>query len=225
MKKRRPKSWLLWGLLMISVGLNLVLWQGRGERRETEGFYRVRRVLDGDSFVIGIDESIRLINVDAPEYDFCLGKEAKERLEELILEKEVKIEPVGKDQFHRVLAFVYLPDGRLVNEIMLAEGLARYNRNKTRLKERMKSAANRAKEQKLGIWSPKCYQLENPENPECNIKGNINKRTGEKFYHLPECLEYGRVVVELNMGEQWFCSEEEAQRAGYRKAGSCDLNR
>lgn len=213
------------GLLGLLGIINFFLWRENKLLREERESYLVRRVLDGDSFIIGIDETIRLANIDAPELEFCLGEEAKRRLEELILNKRVRIAPEGKDYFKRILAFVYLPDGRLVNEVLLQEGLGRYDRQKTKLKERMKAAAKKAREEKVGIWSPKCYQLENPENPECNIKGNIDKQTGKKFYHLPECLEYSRVVVELNMGEQWFCSEEEAKKAGYRKAGSCELNR
>ena len=51
---------------------------------------------------------------------------------------------------------------------------------------------------------------------ECAIKGNINK--GDRVYHLPGSGTYGRVVIEPSKGERMFCSEEEAQRAGWRRA-------
>jgi hypothetical protein len=74
----------------------------------------------------------------------------------------------------------------------------------------------------LGVWSPRCYQMENPEKPECAIKGNIGKSDGKKIYHFPGCNEYARTVVELDQGEQWFCSEAEALRAGYVKSEHCN---
>jgi len=60
-------------------------------------------------------------------------------------------------------------------------------------------------------------------NPECDIEGNLGKREhGEKkTYHYSGCSEYDRVVVELDIGEQWFCSEEEAIKAGYKKSEHC----
>lgn len=55
-------------------------------------------------------------------------------------------------------------------------------------------------------------------NPDCSIKGNIGKSYLEKTYHLPGCSEYERTVVELDLGEEWFCAEKEATEAGYRKS-------
>ncbi|SDN62288.1 hypothetical protein [Bacillus sp. OK048] len=51
----------------------------------------------------------------------------------------------------------------------------------------------------------------------CDIKGNISYNTGEKIYHLPEDQYYD--VTEINQsGEKWFCSEEEAEEAGFRRS-------
>lgn len=51
----------------------------------------------------------------------------------------------------------------------------------------------------------------------CNIKGNISKK-GEKIYHLPGQNFYERTVISPEDGERWFCTEAEAQAAGWRKA-------
>ena len=53
------------------------------------------------------------------------------------------------------------------------------------------------------------------------IKGNIDKATYEKFYHLPECKHYNQVIMELDIGEKYFCSEKEAKKAGFKKASGC----
>jgi hypothetical protein len=33
--------------------------------------------------------------------------------------------------------------------------------------------------------------------------------------------EYNRALVELDRGEQWFCSEKEAEAAGFVKSKNC----
>ena len=53
--------------------------------------------------------------------------------------------------------------------------------------------------------------------PECLIKGNIN-RQGEKIYHVPGSASYDRTIVDPEHGEMWFCTEEDAVAAGFRKA-------
>ena len=53
--------------------------------------------------------------------------------------------------------------------------------------------------------------------PGCNIKGNINDR-GEYIYHVPGQKYYSRTVISTSRGERWFCSEEEARAAGWRRA-------
>jgi endonuclease YncB( thermonuclease family) len=52
---------------------------------------------------------------------------------------------------------------------------------------------------------------------ECVIKGNVNRK-GERIYHLPGQLNYAQINMTKGLGEQWFCSEAEANAAGWRKA-------
>jgi endonuclease YncB( thermonuclease family) len=54
-------------------------------------------------------------------------------------------------------------------------------------------------------------------SPECVIKGNINRK-GERIYHLPGQLNYAQINMAKGLGERWFCSEAEAEAAGWRKA-------
>jgi hypothetical protein len=49
------------------------------------------------------------------------------------------------------------------------------------------------------------------------IKGNINPE-GERIYHMPGQRYYDKTIVNWIKGERWFCTEEEAIRAGWRKA-------
>ena len=57
------------------------------------------------------------------------------------------------------------------------------------------------------------------QRPGCLIKGNINSR-GERIYHEPGGRWYDRTQVDVSKGQRWFCSREEAEAAGWRRAGS-----
>lgn len=52
---------------------------------------------------------------------------------------------------------------------------------------------------------------------ECNIKGNVST-TGERIYHVPGQKYYDDTRISPSHGERWFCSEEEARSAGWRKS-------
>jgi micrococcal nuclease len=56
---------------------------------------------------------------------------------------------------------------------------------------------------------------------DCVIKGNISDRGFGKIYFVPNCINYNRVKIDLKRGEKWFCTEEEAKEAGFRKATNC----
>lgn len=89
------------------------------------------RVTDGDTIRVvidGVSEPVRLIGIDTPELNGVVepyAEEARARLAELVaggvcLERDVS----ERDRFQRRLFWVWLPDGRLVNEVLVREGLA-----------------------------------------------------------------------------------------------------
>ncbi len=178
----------------------------------------VINVIDGDTIVINKGVLVRLHGLDAPALKYCGGKEAKEKLEELVLNKEVSLGQIGKGEHDRIMALVYV-DNKLVNEILLKNGLAELFGAQTKAKEALSSANKYARKNKLGIYG-KCISTQ-PPNPECDIKGNIHARKKTKIYHLPGCQSYRNTKVETFRGEKWFCSEKEAEEAGFRKAGNC----
>ncbi len=51
----------------------------------------------------------------------------------------------------------------------------------------------------------------------CAIKGNINRK-GERIYQVPGGEWYDRTKIDPAKGERWFCTEAEAEAAGWRKA-------
>jgi endonuclease YncB( thermonuclease family) len=56
-----------------------------------------------------------------------------------------------------------------------------------------------------------------PHPAGCDIKGNISQR-GRKVFHSPDSPAYASVKVDTAAGEKWFCSEAEAEKAGWKKA-------
>ncbi|MDG4898839.1 hypothetical protein P9272_35755 [Mesorhizobium sp. WSM4976] len=58
----------------------------------------------------------------------------------------------------------------------------------------------------------------NPFGIGCNIKGNISYYGGQKIYHVPGQEYYSETRINPLKGERWFCSEAEAQAAGWRRA-------
>lgn len=179
----------------------------------------VTEVIDGDSFKIKNKQTIRLSSLDAPALEYCMGKEAKEALAQKILNKKVILRDVKTDIYRRIMALVYV-DGILVNEYLIKNGFAVTTREAADETENIKAANDFARANSLGVYSPKCYQKD-PPDPKCPIKGNIDDRTKEKTYLVPECRHYSKVIVEKNMGETWFCSEKEAKAAGFSLLGDC----
>jgi phosphatidylserine/phosphatidylglycerophosphate/cardiolipin synthase-like enzyme len=55
-----------------------------------------------------------------------------------------------------------------------------------------------------------------PPDPACPIKGNVNRK-GDRIYFLPGEPDYARVNMS-KPGTQWFCTPEEAETAGWRRA-------
>jgi len=181
---------------------------------------KVIEVLDGDSLNLAYGLRVRLSNLDTPELEFCGGKEAKERLEKLVLGKNVRLEIIGSDNMGRSLALIYIND-ILVNEVLLKEGWARYDGSPNSEREKLKAAYDYAFTNHLGIFSPLCFS-EEPPNSRCLIKGNVDRHDrNTKTYHFPGCSGYPQVMVEKDLGEDWFCSEKEAEAAGFVKSKNC----
>ena len=66
-------------------------------------------------------------------------------------------------------------------------------------------------------WSAASYPAVLPLSG-CTIKGNISINTGERIYHVPGQRYYVETRIAPQYGERWFCSEEEARRAGWRRS-------
>lgn len=204
-------------LLVSSLILNFFLYQKLNQNLPGE---KVLGVLDGDTVVLEQDVKVRLRHLDAPELQFCGGEEAKKILEKLVLGKKVTIQEQIIDNYGRPMGLVY-NGSTLINLEMLKSGWVRYHSDKTTKTEALKAAADEAKNKGLGVYGSLCSQTTNLINPKCNIKGNLDKNSTKKLYYLPNCAQYNFTIVEKDLGENWFCTEIEAQKAGFTKAATC----
>ena len=71
----------------------------------------ITKVVDGDTFYIG-EERVRLGGFNAPEMKECNGIKCKEKLTELIRNKEIEYTTKARDKYTRLIVEVW------VNEIM-----------------------------------------------------------------------------------------------------------
>jgi endonuclease YncB( thermonuclease family) len=180
----------------------------------SQAFYTVKEVVDGDTFVTVENQYVRFDKVDAPEIGLCLGKESKDELEKLVLNKKVfiKVRYVEKD-WGRLVGSVYGMQGN-IEEIMLSKGLVTLRNG-----SEYSGVVEKAKAEKVGVYSAKCTQTINIEDPKCGIKGNIRARN--KYFRFPGCKQYDTTLVQLHFGDKWFCSESEAKKAGFIKGSDC----
>lgn len=133
--------------------------------KKKSGHYAVTQVIDGDTIEIdrGKGERVRLIGIDTPE----VGRDTIEpdsdgwqatmflfKLLEQDPQVKLKFDEEREDKYGRTLAYVYLPDGRMLNEVMLKEGWAETMRiaPNTRHADEFKQLEAEAKAARKGRW-------------------------------------------------------------------------
>ena len=132
--------------------------------------FSVVKVVDGDTLDIDIPDGnyshtrIRLWGVDTPETKdprtgpMYFGKEASDFATKLAFGKQVTIflekDRKTRDKYHRLLAYIQLPDGTFLNEVLLSEGYAYADlRFKHGLYNKYKQLESLARSQKKGLWA------------------------------------------------------------------------
>lgn len=182
----------------------------------------VVKIRDGDTVVLSDKRVIRYIGVDTPEKGECYSTESAELNKKLVLNKQVRLETdVNEiDNFGRTLAYVYLPKeggtpSVMVNTLLLEKGAGTFFLDTINImyQSEMVRAANNAHTKKEGLWSMCAVS---PQTG-CVVKGNVDMND-KRFYHLPTFRHYSQVVMNLEKGDRWFCSEKDAISAGFHRA-------
>jgi micrococcal nuclease len=122
---------------------------------------RVDHVVDGDTvWLTGIGK-VRLIGIDTPEVygqDECFGQQASAYAKRVLApERQVhyRLGVEKRDRYGRALAYVYLEDGRLFNELLAEEGYAQPLTIPPNddLSGRFVAAARHARKANRGLWN------------------------------------------------------------------------
>ncbi len=125
---------------------------------------RIVKVNDGDTVVLrmeGKNYHTRLIGIDAPEMgQKPWGEKAKQHLRELIKDSgwrvRVETDITKYDKYDRLLAYLWVDEETMLNELMLRDGYAVLFTIQPNSKQvdRLKKAQHAAREKRLGIWGP-----------------------------------------------------------------------
>lgn len=135
-----------------------------------DALWRVTHVIDGDTIRVsmgnGTGGTVRLTGIDAPETVHPsrpiepFARVASTMATELMLGKRVRLEQDGSqgiiDDYGRVLAYVWLENGTLVNEWLVRNGYARertYHNRPCRYHNRLVTAQAEARQAQRGIWA------------------------------------------------------------------------
>ena len=193
----------------------------------------------GDIIRVGKTE-IRLDGIEAPEpLQRCAipgnrrwrcGVAARSALSRTLRGRTVACRVSGSDETGRAFGTCTVGDQDLA-QALVRSGLAFAD---TGLFSRYGSVEEEARTDKAGLWRgqaerpseyrariademTRAWEVAKRRAPRgCPIKGRIV--SGRKYYVLPGTVDYRRARIRTRRGERWFCSEEEALAAGWKRS-------
>lgn len=146
---------------------------------------------DGDTIRVSLDgvaDTIRYIGIDAPEDNSAIGQQASEANRRLVEGQTIYLQPdiTDRDQYDRLLRYVYLPDGRMVNQELVAAGHAlsvAYPPDTTHQAD-FDAAQQQAQAARAGLWQTIAW-----------ASGNANIRSGPgTAYPVVDSAQPGRAL-------------------------------
>lgn len=193
MRKLRPLGkktapvWVLLVSLLILVGQRYGWFDSAKQTAQVNqpGLYRVVNFDDGDTITVdmnGANETIRFVGVDTPETRDprkkvqCFGHAAADFTKQLIGANNVRLESdplsTNRDRYNRLLRYVYLPNGTLVNSEIIKQGYGfAYTSFPFTKSDQFKQLQSEASQQGKGLWTS-C-------KPQSNIYGGYNSNDAQ----------------------------------------------
>ena len=132
--------------------------------------YRVVKVVDGDTLIAKIGkktELVRFLGINTPEvenpyrHQECFGPQASVETKKLLTGKRVYLladpEAPNRGKYHRLLRYVFLPNGEFVNAELVKKGYAfSYIYQPIQFEDYFNYLQANARKNRLGLWSDKC---------------------------------------------------------------------
>ena len=193
----RRRAWRRWGVViagvlfaaLVAVDRSGYLLDRGGDWARYEGkAFHVTRVIDGDTLEIAVPDGnrpvtrVRLWGIDTPE----LARQDTGRPAEPFADEAaayvrglcqgqtvtLSLEPHRlRGRYGRLLAFVALPDGKVLNEQLLARGLARVDsRFSHRWIQRFDQIQQRAQHDATGLWERRSAQPDLRVGPKASVR-------------------------------------------------------
>lgn len=125
-KPKRPKkrkwAWLSVGFIILLA--TILISKVSADPARLTG--TVSRVIDGDTFKLdGLEPSIRIWGLDAPERDEAAGPNATSTLTKILGSYSLTCIIRDIDKYQRIVGQCFLPDGTDIAAVMISRGAAR----------------------------------------------------------------------------------------------------
>jgi endonuclease YncB( thermonuclease family) len=181
-------------------------------------YHTVKHVIDGDTILLETGEHVRYLGMDAPEFGHdgepneFMAVESSQFNRASVSKRGVRLEFDQEriDHHGRLLAYVFLEDGDMVNVLLVRKGLARVLVVKPNLKyfQILLDSQRMAMSEKTGLWS------KTTERPEPFYIGNKKSYR----FHRPGC-PFAKEIAPTNLIK--FSDSFKAYREGFNRCRRC----
>ncbi len=188
---------------------------------------KVVGISDGDTISVmhnGREEKIRLHGIDSPESGQPFGSKAKQFTSSLAFRQVVLVKIQDYDRYGRTVGIVVLPDGTILNQLIVKAGFAWWYKQYAPSDEILPKLEQEARKAKRGLWAdPKAippWEFRHPEKSsvttttttstdelkrpaEENTNRNVTvyaTRTGSK-YHAAGCRYLAKSSIPISLDE------------------------
>jgi endonuclease YncB( thermonuclease family) len=182
------------------------------------GYHRVKFVYDGDTILLDNEKKIRYLGINSPEIgregakSEFMAREARHANIQLVKGARVSLEfdKEEKDRYGRLLTYVFLENGNMVNALLVRKGMAHVllNRQGLKYEDLLLDCQRKAMNEKLGIWS-RSFKVKE--------KFYLGNRISYRF-HRPDC-PFAKEICHKNRVR--FESLYDAFREGYSPCKRC----
>lgn len=171
----------------------------------------VRRVIDGDTIELASGARVRYIGIDTPEMSGpreCYATEATAKNRELVEGKRVALrkDVSETDRYGRLLRYVYLPTGEMVNATLVREGYAVTSTfpPDVMFADLFVELEREAREAARGLWGPAC---ETPTTPTLTPIPSVTPGPDPAGVRVNgPCSQFDAPGDDhYNLNEEWVC--------------------